>query len=530
MMRFLARSLVSAAVVFLAIFAAAAVAWAETCTLELKRINAENTADSAYRAAFPQNVFIQLGKDQAPIANQPPIAAFKRLVKKEPKYQTKNPICAVVTLGGQEYAFALDAVPPPAKAAKKDADKAKKSGAEKPKTETGTAALAGQLFKTLAGDKTPPLPVFNRLYFDKNHNGDLTDDPPIDLPPQRGVQPLGTFFQFPRIDIVVNDAGTKLDYSFFLDGRAISSPQFSYVLVTVNPGAYRDGEITLAGKKHHIVLLDFNGNARFNDEIKLIDITMMRDGKPVTEQRPNPGDMLLIDPVANAGPQYDVTSSDSLNYVTKLVNIGGHFYSVKISPAGDKLTLELSTIPLGGMKNASGTFRAVLMGDQGVIKIRGEKDTPAVVPEGTWKLLSYSIDLTEAEKAKQPGEKKPEKKGSALEALGSQLNSLLGDSTSDAGVRSSIVSAQIEGDYKPVKVVKGETVALPFGPPYKPVVTANYYEDAPRKVLSLAMSLVGTAGETCSEMMVKGSRPPKPKFTITDAKGKVIEQGSFEYG
>ena len=44
------------------------------------------------------------------------------------------------------------------------------------------------------------------------------------------------------------------------------------------------------------------------------------------------------------------------------------------------------------------------------------------------------------------------------------------------------------------------------------------------------MSLVGSAGEVCTNMMVDGGRPAKPEFTITDPKGKVVQQGSFEYG
>ena len=53
---------------------------------------------------------------------------------------------------------------------------------------------------------------------------------------------------------------------------------------------------------------------------------------------------------------------------------------------------------------------------------------------------------------------------------------------------------------------------------------------AQHKQLSLDMSLVGSTGEICTNMMVNGGRPSKPEFTITDPKGKVVQQGSFEYG
>lgn len=254
-----------------------------------------------------------------------------------------------------------------------------------------------------------------------------------------------------------------------------------------------------------------------------------RGGKVVSESRPQPGDMLLIDPKPGRGSPYDVTSSEGRNYVSKMVGIDGRFYNVKISPAGDKLTLEPSSLPLGKVTNASGPYRAVIYGDAGFLKIRGDKDTPAIVPEGEWKLLSYSIEFTEAQPAKKAGEKKPaEAKGS----LAKSLESLFGG-PAEVGVRRgpSVVTAEVTDAYKAVKVVKGETVKLLFGPPYKPTVTANYFQTIKdQKLLSLGMSLIGSAGETCSDMTVNGGRPSKPAFTITDKKGKVIQEGSFEYG
>ena len=87
------------------------------------------------------------------------------------------------------------------------------------------------------------------------------------------------------------------------------------------------------------------------------------------------------------------------------------------------------------------------------------------------------------------------------------------------------------GRVKAVKVVAGETVEMPFGPPYKPVVTSYQSVDAKQKpVTQLSLSLIGSAGENCTNMTVTGDRPPKPTFTITDTEGKVVQSGSFEYG
>lgn len=524
-MRASTRFLISIAVASAAL--SAAVAWAETCTLELKRVDQQNPqgSDLVYRAANAQTIFVPIGKDGEPEGNPEPVAAFKRIVKKEPKYRLEHPFRAVLKLGSQEYAFALDSIPPPAEKAKPDDKKAQKE--EKTKK-------AGKS----KSDKAAASITFNRLYFDLNHNGDLSDDKPIDAAKEEGVRRWGAFFQFPRVDMVIEEAGNKFDYSFFLEGQQIGAGRdSSYVILSMNPAAYREGHITLDGKKRHVILLDFNSNGRFNDEMRVPEGVRVSNGPIPVEQ----GDMLLVDPKNDNGnllSDADVNGNDGMHYVSKLVNIDGRFYDVKISPAGDKLTLTASSVPLGNVKNPNAKYRATIYGDLGFVDVSSEKGEAVAVPEGQWKLLSYTIDVTEVKKPKKAEEKKPsaekakEKKGTMLESLAQDLNALLGGSTApDFALRQSTVSAQATDSYKPIKVVKGETVALPFGPPYKPVVAADSFEDGPkREVLSLGLTLVGSAGEICNDMTVKGGRPSKPKFTITDAKGKVVEQGSFDYG
>ena len=49
-------------------------------------------------------------------------------------------------------------------------------------------------------------------------------------------------------------------------------------------------------------------------------------------------------------------------------------------------------MPLGNVTNPNDGYSAVIYGDRGFLKIAGDKDTPVAVPEGEWKLLSYSIN------------------------------------------------------------------------------------------------------------------------------------------
>jgi hypothetical protein len=323
-MRLPARSLVSIAAASFFVFAAAAVAWADTCSLELKRFDQPKSAnaDAIYRTASPQTIFVQVGKDRVPIGNQEQAAAFKRLVTKEPKYQSENPFRGVVKLGSQEFAFALDAATPPSKDAEADADKTKKKEDEKPKT-TPPA-------KTPARSAT----AFNRLYFDLNHNGDLTDDKVIEAKPPDSALRAPTAFQFPRVDVTLDTDGVKSDYSFFLQGQSVSNRDFSYVVVSLVAGGYREGHITLDGKKHHVVLIDFNSNGRFGDENKLDNIKVTVGGRSISQSRREQGDMLLVDPDSSKSDSpYDILNSEFRHYVAKLVGIDGRVYDMKVSAA-----------------------------------------------------------------------------------------------------------------------------------------------------------------------------------------------------
>jgi hypothetical protein len=565
--RYLVGAIAAAAV----IFATAPAATAQTCTLTLKRRETKSArfdqTDYMYWSVQPQSFYVQLnaeGKGQPrPVisGDKSQADAFKRIVKKEPKYHSEYPFRGVLKLGSQEYAFALDvAAPAPAPEAKKpDAKQTVAKAAKKPAANGDALAALGNLLGWFSGEEPagkPAIPVeafcYNRLYFDFNHNGDLTDDKVVEVSPGReGYPPSYRRFEFPRTDVTIDVDGTKLDYSFNLEGYAYSWSGYGQVSIRVSSAICREGDVTLEGKRHHLVLLDYNSNGRFNDQIKISENIHMAAGQLYPEQ----GDVLLIDPKTGSTPYespYDPTASDYRYDVSKMVPIDGRWYDLKISPAGDKLTLTPSAVPVGSVTNRNEAYRAQIYGDKGFLKIRGTKGAPIAVPEGRWKLLSYTITCANRPEPAKPAvkaeEKKAEKKPADKAAM-AKKSSLLGvlakqfiETIAGGGeafvaepsfvAGPSLVSATATEKYKAVTVRKGETVELPFGPPYTPTVTAESYgpPNVKAEQFELEMGLVGVGGEACTNMMVKGGRPGKPEFTITDPKGKVVQQGSFEYG
>ena len=543
-MRLRCRNLISAALTVI-LLAAAAVAQAETWTLDLKRLESRNPSrgysnrmDYIYRATSSQGFFLQMmpdGKGGVQFAgNDQHAATFKKIVKKEPEYNGERPFKGVAKLGTQEFAFVLDASTPKPEAKDEKPEKDQDEAKTEPKADSAIAKLKEKL---TGATSTPAMPAYDRLHFDFNHNGDLTDDEVVKGEVQTGQYSPGQSYaqiSFPRLDVTVDADGTPVESSIFFSGHMQSSKDFNYASFSINAGAYREGQITLDGKKRKVVLIDFNSNGRFDDEMKIINVTRSEGQEAVYPQY---GDMLLVDPEPNQGmydSPYDVTSADYRHNVSKLIRIDGRFYDMRITPAGDKLSLEPSAVAMGNVTNPNNGFRALIYSDKDLIlKIGGDKDVPIPVPEGEWKLASYTINLTETPKPAEPAkeaENEVEKDISGLKMLGEAIKAFferpsLGGSSRP---RWSMVSARGTPDYKAVKVVKGETVELPFGPPYKPLVTAQNYGDP--KQTHLEMSLVGSAGETCSNLMVKGGRPGKPEFTITDPKGEVVQKDSFEYG
>lgn len=538
----------------------------EECSLQLKRLTATARyvpSEYQFRATSSQSVHQQFQESSAGRVRvqirgmQDAQAAFKRIVKKEPaKYECKFPFRGVVKLGNQEFAFAFDAVGAKADEAKQAAAKAaaakekEKKDKEKKEKAKPKAKLLESLSSALKSEedeasREPGQAIrYNRFYFDRNHNGDLTDDAVIasDSRYER-VFSSGQYAQarFPVVTVPLEVDGSKYEYAFAANVTYQSmGGRMAYAWAGFQASAYREGEITLDGKKRRVALIDFNSNGRFDDVIAIRDDVRGRDN----EVYPNYGDALLLDPDASRAPYaspYDVTTSPGRYNVSKLVVIDGKFYDLAISPSGDKLSLKPATPTVGYVTNPSESFTAVVYGDQGFMKISGEKSKPVSLPVGSWKLLSYTIHRAAVEEKKADAEKKTpaaSKDGKAdqkgqqtLNLLSALAKAVLGSASEmspAAPFRASVVSAQGTSDYKPVEVRKGQTVALPFGPPYKPVVKIPYASGSDQ--VRLEMTLVGIAGERCSNMMVHGSRPSKPEFTISNPKGEVVYRGSFEYG
>ncbi|MHC4406782.1 MAG: hypothetical protein ACYTG0_44745, partial [Planctomycetota bacterium] len=303
----------------------------ETVNLDLKKLEplqmsgGRLPADFLFRMAKPQQFTVQLGaQPQIDVliqgADPPKVKPFSEVISKEPaKYQSEEPIRAVAKLGSGEYGFVLDLVPPKPKAKADATDSEEEAAVEEETESTESKGYAG-------------------FHFDRNGNGDLTDDEVILGKPPSDWSARGYWWcQFPRVDLKIDVDGKKVDYAFFFTagtGTVAFGGSESMQLVSAGlvAAAYREGEITLGGKKTRVVVLDFNSNGRFDDKGQIRQVSRGRASATY-------GDLLLIDP-ASTQSTFPMNYSDLMeNQVAKVAHIGGDLYGVDVSPGGDTLKL-----------------------------------------------------------------------------------------------------------------------------------------------------------------------------------------------
>jgi len=466
-------------------FCARGTARAETCEMKLKKTDeVSGRLDPNIRNMLTwtssQGFWTDLSGERPDLEE-----AFRKVVKKQPeKYQCDKPFRCVARLGGEEYGMVFDST-----------DLGKKG--------------------------------YNRLHFDKNRNGDLTDDDLIKAK-STGSRPWnqGLYAEFPELTLPIKAGDSQFDYSFKVSAEIYGSGEHKWCQASLQSAVYREGEITLDGKKRPVYLLDFNSNGRFDDRYTVNREIRSNDNRVW----PSDGDILLVDPSVQSAAinWYDPTVNDSRLYVSKVITIDGKFHDLTISPTGDKLTIEPSKAAVGYIRNPKADFRALVYDDAGILRISGAKGAPVALPEGEWRLLSYTIDLTAASQPATKPAEKPARKGGLFRRLFSSVaGSDDGDSISTP--RPTMISAAGTRDYKPVTVKKGETVELPFGPPYKPAVRVEEWRRSKDRA-ELSMVLTGSAGEICTDLRVKGNQPDAPTFAIVAPDGEVIERGKFEYG
>ncbi len=360
----------------------------------------------------------------------------------------------------------------------------------------------GDVERLLILDRQKPADFFfNRLYFDANGNGDLTDDPVADVTFER-VGETGYKSAFPGMDVTTRIDGTAYPYSFRVtaeyiglntEKELVNDPFF--ISFYWNANCSYTSEIEVETQKYQVTFSDENCNGLFNDRLVV-------DGQMLIPTKTPKSDGIYI----SAGEQ--MHSYDRLLLGDYLL-IGGDLLAMTVDISNKTLTVTPVEKRPATLAFSAPPERITLYtedGHKGVNIYRPGKQID--VPAGTYRLHMYQM-------------LKKEDSGAVWH-----------------------LEAQSTDATPSIAAKEGETTVVALGEPYKPLI------DVPEVFRALAGSapvmvefrVEGRAGEVLIDLGYSGprsavplstinpNRPKEPTYMIVKADGEIAARGAFEYG
>jgi hypothetical protein len=359
---------------------------------------------------------------------------------------------------------------------------------------------------------------YNRLYFDSNGNGDLTDDAVLDgdfsTPP--GAQSEAVQANFRPLDTSVEVGGKALPYSFAISVQYLYFGDYGrpdkelkqehidqYFTLSLAANCSYSGEFQLDGQSYRVALGDRNVNGRFHDDVSL-------GATELCSQRvlfPH-GDDLYLTTGREPGLRDAQVFSD-------LLLLNGKLYRVSMSAAQGKLTLAPTTEKLLPLKLPMASERmTICTEDASRCLMMFRPGTEVMVPKGKYQLLDYTVVRRDAQ----------------------------GDEW--------FLSAKVPVGGAIVTVEEGKDAVLTFGEPYVPMVQIPAWiqqglKDGDVTDAQLSFAVRGAGKELLTDLeRITGkrtriplaaspqypNRPKEPAYRIVKADGEVVTQGDFEYG
>ncbi len=370
--------------------------------------------------------------------------------------------------------------------------------------------LAGRPYLLVLDKKKSTHPFYDRLYFDTDGDGDLTDSPPLEGKAfSRG---MGFYYSiFPPLELALPISGAKVPYRLEIrahkrasfqgfrgrGGRSASVEDVALFMVT--SCQYR-GTLRWGGKTFHLALTDANGDGIFGD-------APAGSSRPQGAQEPSHREDRLY---LGAGP--DLSLMEDLR-TSGLLSMGGVLHKVLFDQAEGRLTLEPIPAPGARLAFPVKTERLKIFGLEGakdILFLGAGLEEP--VPPGLYRLGCYVL-------AKK-----------------------------DGGGNTWILKAKAPPGAPPVRAGSSPPEKMVFGEPYTPVVhvRARFPRRLRRRVVTanLEFQVLGAGGEEVFHLSASTDHPSEiarsvklprlplePRFTILELPGgKTAAQGEFEYG
>jgi hypothetical protein len=333
----------------------------------------------------------------------------------------------------------------------------------------------------LALDRSRKNGPYDRLYIDSNLNGSLADETPI----KASNASLDNGRQYDTFNLVkVTLPGIdgpsayhlEISYQEYTNPSAPGSTQPAKVQRSARATAagWYEGEITVDGKKHWCMLIDYNANGCFNDS---------------GEKR----DKCDIIRIATKGDRKFVEDSEndfSTRTVGQQIEIDGKFYSLTVADDGASVAFAPATnLPMGNIRVPANISYFSVFGPAGYFLCRPQAGL-ATVPAGEYSLDRYEVAATDP-----------------------------------AGVKWQIreIGASME---KPFSLAEGTQYALQIGEPFKASLSAN--RTGPGEY-SINHGLRTAKGDNVV-LRRDGKQPGAPKVHIKNGDGSYDKTFSMEFG
>ncbi len=321
-----------------------------------------------------------------------------------------------------------------------------------------------------------------KLYADTDFDNDLSDEKAFEGKIQK-PNPKGpsfrrrqTVFQFGPIPLARRDdekgQRTKIVVRWYR-GQ-------SYVYLF--PTEFRTGKVRLGKRSCKVVLIDGDLDGRYN--------SVFAGMSPSGQRTPRP-DFLGIDLDQNGEFANSGMDSWEQRPLTRMIELDGRYYNLTASPDGAKLRIAKATPKMGTLAMQDRDLQALLMCDSGYVCIRGSEGKMNV-PVGKYRAVYGFLSRTDEE-----------------------------------GAKWTLTCGRGMGKLTDFEVREGQVLKFNAGAPI--ALKADVRKRG--STVSIGFSAVGQAGENYAGGAQKdGKRPPPPKLKILDEKGKVLSQGTFEYG
>ncbi len=286
-----------------------------------------------------------------------------------------------------------------------------------------------------------------------------------------------------------------------LSGGAFYVEQFDLDYLLVRAAVCRRGVVRIKNTSYPVLLTDGNFNGRYDDTFRFAvsrkkEDKNSKDSQAAGDASAISSDFLGIDLNRNGRFDRDAFWGAEVQALTKLIQLGGAYYSVQVAPDGSSITLDEGTPELGTLDIGKQQADIMVMSENGTfsLKARGE---PVKLPVGKYRLVYVVLHGTDSK-----------------------------------NVRYSLSGRAPDTKVCHFEISKDGTTALKFGPPLK--VTASQ-----RTLRNLLIGKVVSFNVRCTDKLgidyqVSAQRAGRvgvaPSVKILDEKGKTLSVGKFEYG